>query len=75
MLVKYAADTTREWTRQFGTREDDGADAFAEANLYLAARAGSIYVSALTLGDVEGATQIGNGDVFLARFDALGGNG
>ena len=36
VLVKYAPDLTREWTRQFGTVEDDGADAFAEANLYLA---------------------------------------
>ena len=46
MLVKYAPDTTREWPRQFGTVEDDGADAFAEANLYLATHAGTIYVSA-----------------------------
>ena len=35
VLVKYAPDTTREWVRQFGTTEDDGADVFAEANLYL----------------------------------------
>ena len=75
MLVKYAPDTTREWVRQFGTTEDDGADAFAEANLYLATHGGSIYVSGLTLGDVEGQTQLGLGDVFLARFDALGENG
>ena len=55
--------------------EDDGADAFAEANLYLATHGGSIYVSGLTLGDVEGQTQLGLGDVFLARFNALGENG
>ena len=70
VLVKYAPDTTREWTRQFGTVEDDGADAFAEANLYLATHGGTVYVSGLTLGDVAGATQIGLGDVFLATFDA-----
>ena len=58
--------------RQFGTTEDDGADAFAEANLYLATHGGSIYVSGLTLGDMEGQAQLGLGDVFLARFDALG---
>ena len=75
VLVKYAPDTTREWVRQFGTTEDDGADVFAEANLYLATRGGSIYVSGLTLGDAEGQTQLGLGDVFLARFDALGVNG
>ena len=55
--------------------EDDGADAFAEANLYLATHGGSIYVSGLTLGNVEGQTQLGLGDVFLARFNALGENG
>ena len=75
LLAKYAPDTTREWVRQFGTSEDDGADAFAEANLYLAANGSSIYVSGLTLGNVEGQTQLGLGDVFLARFNALGENG
>jgi hypothetical protein len=75
VLVKYAPDTTREWTRQFGTLEDDGADAFAEANLYLAAYGATVYVSGLTLGDVEGQTQIGLGDVFLATFDTQGENG
>ena len=75
VLVKYAPDASREWVRQFGTTEDDGADAFAEANLYLATGGGSIYVSGLTLGSPEGQTQLGLGDVFLARFDALGENG
>jgi enterochelin esterase-like enzyme len=74
VLIKYAPDTTREWTRQFGTVEDDGADAFAEANLYLDTYGGTVYVSGLTLGDVEGATQVGLGDVFLATFDSLGEN-
>ena len=75
VLVKYAPDTTREWVRQFGTTEDDGADIFAEANLYLATGGGFVYVSGLTLGDVEGQAQLGLGDVFLARFDPLGTNG
>ncbi len=35
LLVKYAPDASRAWVRQFGTTEDDAADAFAEANLYL----------------------------------------
>jgi enterochelin esterase-like enzyme len=74
VLVKYAPDTTRQWVRQFGTLEDDGADVFAEANLYLAARNGTAYVSGLTLGDPLGVTRLGNGDVFLASFDAQGTN-
>ena len=75
VLVKYRPDSTREWVRQFGTTEDDGADAFAEANLYLATGGGSVYVSGLTLGDTESQTRLGLGDVFLARFDGLGENG
>ncbi|MGH3072167.1 MAG: alpha/beta hydrolase-fold protein [Gaiellaceae bacterium] len=75
VLAKYAPDTTREWVRQFGTVEDDGADVFAEANLYLDAFGAKTYVSGLTLGDVDGASQLGLGDVFLATFDAAGVNG
>ena len=75
VLVKYTPAGSRTWVRQFGTTEDDGADAFAEANLYLATGGGFAYVSGLTLGDVEGGTQLGLGDVFLARFDGAGTNG
>jgi hypothetical protein len=74
VLVRYALDGTRVWTRQFGTTQDDGADIFAEANLYLAARGGAAYVSGLTLGEPQGAAPYGSGDVFLATFDAEGAN-
>jgi enterochelin esterase-like enzyme len=74
VLVKYGPAGVRQWTRQFGTAEDDGADIFAEANLYLAAGSGSIFVSGLTLGDTATETQLGLGDVFLAEFDPDGVN-
>jgi hypothetical protein len=74
VLLKYAASGAREWTRQFGTTEDDGADIFAEGNLYLAARANVVQVSGLTAGDTATQTRLGNGDVFLATFDAQGVN-
>lgn len=74
VLIKYAPGGVREWTRQFGTTEDDGADAFAEANLYLATHADTVFVSGLTLGDTASQTRIGNGDVFLATFDGEGVN-
>jgi hypothetical protein len=35
VLTKYSPDHTRTWSRQFGTPNDDAADPFAEANLYL----------------------------------------
>lgn len=63
VLAKYSADHTRTWTRQFGTAADDGADAFAEANLYLATTPDRIQLSGLT-----------NTDVFHTTFDPEGQN-
>jgi len=74
LLVKYAPGLTREWTRQFGTAENDGADVFAEGNVFVATRGGTIWTSGLTYGSPVGQTQAGNGDVFLARFDPQGVN-
>ena len=72
VLAKYSTDHTRTWIRQFGTTEDDGADAFAEANLYVAARAGTTYVSGLTAGNTATQTNQGNGDVFRTTFTDAG---
>jgi enterochelin esterase-like enzyme len=74
VLAKYDPAGTRTWTRQFGTTEDDGADAFAEFNLYLGVGANMIAVSGLTLGSTAMQTQAGAGDVFLAMFDPAGTN-
>lgn len=51
VLAKYSADHAVSWVRQFGTADDDAADPFAEANLYLAA-ADRVQVSRLTSTDV-----------------------
>ncbi|MDX6283125.1 MAG: hypothetical protein QOH03_4196 [Kribbellaceae bacterium] len=64
VLLRYKADKTRGPVEQFGTTEDDGADAFAEANLFVAARGGTVYVSGLTSGNTADHQAIGNGDVF-----------
>lgn len=64
VVLKYHPDQTRAWTRQFGTTEDDGADAFAEANLFVASHDGTAYVSGLTAGDTADQQALGNGDVF-----------
>jgi enterochelin esterase-like enzyme len=52
VLTKYSPDHTRSWTRQFGTADDDAADAFAEANLYLTATPTGTQLSGLTGTDV-----------------------
>ena len=38
VLVKYGPGLTRLWARQFGTTESDGADPFAEGNVFLATK-------------------------------------
>jgi enterochelin esterase-like enzyme len=75
VLVKYAPGLTREWVRQFGTTEDDGADAFAEGNVFLATHGTRIWTSGFTMGSTDTQTQAGGGDVFLAAFDDQGVNG
>jgi enterochelin esterase-like enzyme len=75
VLVKYAPDLSRAWIRQFGTTEDDGADAFAEGNVFLAPHDSTIWASGFTMGSTTTQAQAGNGDVFLTSFDAQGVNG
>ncbi|MFI5697240.1 alpha/beta hydrolase-fold protein [Kribbella sp. NPDC051586] len=52
VLAKYSPDHTRTWTRQFGTADDDAADPFAEANLYLTVTPTGTQLSGLTGTDV-----------------------
>jgi hypothetical protein len=75
VLIKYAPGLTREWARQFGTSEDDGADAFAEGNVFLATYGTTIWASGFTMGSTPAQAQAGKGDVFLTSFDAQGVNG
>ncbi|GAB2671924.1 alpha/beta hydrolase-fold protein [Kribbella swartbergensis] len=63
VLAKYSADRTRSWVRQFGTAEDDAADPFAEANVYVTTTPTGTQVSGLT-----------NTDVFRTAFSADGAN-
>ncbi|TCC10137.1 alpha/beta hydrolase-fold protein [Kribbella soli] len=52
VLTKYSPDHARSWTRQFGTADDDAADAYAEANLYLTTTSVGTQLSGLTATDV-----------------------
>jgi enterochelin esterase-like enzyme len=74
VIVKYGPGLTRQWARQFGTTESDGADAFAEGNVFLATRADRIWASGFTLGSTATQAQAGSGDVFLTSFDDAGAN-
>jgi enterochelin esterase-like enzyme len=74
LLIKYGPGLSRQWARQFGTTESDGADAFAEGTVFLATHGTTIWVSGFTMGSTATQTQAGNGDVFLASFDDAGTN-
>jgi enterochelin esterase-like enzyme len=72
VLVKYDAGFGRAWTQQFGSSDADGADEWAEGNLYLAVSADTFIVSGLTLGAFGGDTPAGSTDVFLALISVSG---
>jgi enterochelin esterase-like enzyme len=57
---------------QFGSPARDGADDFDEANIYVSG-GGSTWIQALSYGQVDGALNVGAGDVVLTRvaFDAV----
>jgi enterochelin esterase-like enzyme len=74
VLLKYGPGLTRQWARQFGTTDTDGADAFAEGNVFLAVQGTTIWASGFTMGSTATQAQAGNGDVFLTSFDDQGTN-
>jgi enterochelin esterase-like enzyme len=74
LLLKYGPGLTRQWARQFGTTETDGADDFAEGNVFLSVQGTTIWASGFTKGSTATQTNAGNGDVFLTSFDATGTN-
>lgn len=53
---------------QFGTRQADGADSWAEENLYLSLDRGALWLSGLTYGAAAGAQSAGSGDVFATSL-------
>jgi len=69
-VIKFAADGTRQWTRVFGTSEDDGATVIATDST------GATYVAGTTGGSFEGYEQAGtwegSTDAFLTKLGADG---
>jgi enterochelin esterase-like enzyme len=74
VIAKYGPGLMRQWVRQFGTTESDGADAFAEGDVFVATHGTTVWSSGFTLGSTATQTQAGNGDVFLTSFDDQGTN-
>jgi hypothetical protein len=65
-ISKYAADGTRLWTRQLGSDQMDWVKASAIG------ADGSLLISGVTFGNLDGNLNQGNGDGFISKFDADG---
>jgi hypothetical protein len=61
-FAKYSADGTNLWTKLLGTSGDDVATDLTTG------KDGSIYVSGLTYGSLDGRTNSGGADAFLKKF-------
>jgi len=66
VVVKYAANSNKLWTRQLGTAMGDVAKGIAtDAN-------GSAYVAGYTGGGLDGNTSAGTTDFFVVKYDTNG---
>ena len=65
-LTKYSADGTKAWTKLLGSSSDDYARALTTG------LDGSIYVSGITQGALDGQTNSGSYDAFLTKYSADG---
>ena len=65
-LTKYSSDGTKAWTKLLGTSVTD------EATALTTGLDGSIYVAGYTAGALDGQTNSGGDDVFLAKYTAEG---
>lgn len=65
-VTKYSPTGTRLWTVQFGSTEGDSGEALAVDT------AGNVYVAGFCEGSIEGLPWQGNGDNFLAKYNANG---
>ena len=65
-VVKYNSSGTKQWTKQFGTSEDEFANGVATDS------SGNVYVTGITQGGLDGNTNAGLRDVFLIKYNSDG---
>ena len=65
-LTKYSPDGTKVWTKLLGTSDNDYGYALTTG------LDGSIYISGLALGSLDGQSYSGNGDMFLTKYSPDG---
>jgi hypothetical protein len=65
-VVKYAANGTKQWTRQLGTAGRDDAYALTSDPF------GNVYVAGNAGGALDGQTSAGDPDFFVTKYEATG---
>jgi len=65
-ISKYSSDGTKAWTRLLGTRGSDSAYGISTA------ADGSIYITGVTYGSLDGKTNRGGGDAFISKYSSDG---
>jgi hypothetical protein len=66
-VVKYDSNGTKQWTRQLGTSSHDVAQSIAID------KSNNVYITGTTEGGLDGNTSFGSFDIFIVKYDSLGG--
>ena len=66
ILVKYNSSGTKQWTKQWGTSDDDWGLGVTVDN------SSNIYVTGFTKGVLDGNTHAGNRDIFVVKYNSSG---
>ncbi|QNI94103.1 RTX toxin determinant A [Synechococcus sp. A15-127] len=65
-ISKFNSDGSKQWTQLLGTADYDSGNSISTAD------DGSIYITGVTRGDLDGQTNGGRGDVFISKFNSDG---
>jgi len=65
-ISKYSRDGTKAWTRLLGSSSSDQAQSISTA------ADGSIYITGVAYGSLDGQTNNGGGDVFISKYSSDG---
>ena len=66
ILAKYNSSGTNQWTRLLGSsNHEEGKSIEIDSS-------NNLYISGYTLGDLDGNTNVGNRDIFLAKYNSSG---
>jgi len=65
-VVKYDSNGAKQWTKQFGTDDNDG------VNNIKSDSGGNIYAVGYTQGNFDGITAAGGADIFMVKYDSGG---